>query len=185
MPALDTSLKFENTTLSLKLFQHPGWKHPSIYKKFQILLSLFPPKSLFYLSLTDDAGTPANRTLSPVANDPQFVGKLQVFRYSLILSILRCLTLSLTSPLSSHKFYSTVGFSEETNFSPRRKTPKPNSIYSLSPSLFLLPHQLTALPPIVTCRGKLGVSQSEFRIRVWVERPSQGLNSLAYPEELL
>uniref|UniRef100_A0A2N9I5L8 Uncharacterized protein n=1 Tax=Fagus sylvatica TaxID=28930 RepID=A0A2N9I5L8_FAGSY len=74
---------------------------------------------------------------------------------------------------------------EETSLSPRRKTPKPDGIYSLSPSLFLLPHQLTALPPIVTCRGRLGVSQSEFGIRVWVERPSQGPNSLAYAEEFL
>uniref|UniRef100_A0A2N9IK24 Uncharacterized protein n=1 Tax=Fagus sylvatica TaxID=28930 RepID=A0A2N9IK24_FAGSY len=37
----------------------------------------------------------------------------------------------------------------------------------------------------IQTQGWLGTSQFEFGVRVWVERPSQGPNSLAYAEEFL
>jgi hypothetical protein len=124
-------------------------------------LSLSLSSQVSFLSLTNRRCwyTGKSRPLSDGEwpSPRQKARSFQVLYHSL--SILRCLTLSLTSHLSCHRFCSTSAKSrplagaEETRLSPRRKTLKPDSIYSLAPSLFLLPHQLTLLPPIITCKA--------------------------------
>ena len=103
-PALDSSPNSKNTILPLKLFQHPRVFIQPFPKTIQIplslSLSLSPQVSVSQFSTTDDAGTLANRTPSSVANSPHLVGKLQAFRYSLVLSLSLVVSLFLSPHLS-------------------------------------------------------------------------------------
>ena len=114
--AFDNSPNSKNITLLFKIFQHPRKNIQSFSKKFQILVSLSPPKSLSQfcpkpLSLSHPPTTLVRqqnalplrwRTAPPRRKAPSF----QVLSRSL--SISHCLTLSLISPLSSHRFCSTT-----------------------------------------------------------------------------
>ncbi len=121
-------------------------------KNFKFL-SLSPPKSLFYHSPTDDADTPTNRAPSPVANGLHLVRKLQVFRYSLILSLSFVASLFL-SPHLSHLIGSVVRLKNcPTSSVPKRPAfqlvGKP-----LNPTVFTLslPHSFSYLTNSLHCR---------------------------------
>ena len=159
IPAFDTSPKIENTTLPLKLFQHPACFHSAIYKKFQIPLSLSP---------TDNAGTLANRALSPVADGPHLVRKLEVFRYSIVLS----LSFAASLFLSLH-------ISHLTGFVVRRQNRAPSSVpkrpgFHLvgkppNPTVFTLslPHSFSYLTSSLCChRSSPARPIKGFAIRV-------------------
>ena len=122
--AFDSSPNSKNTTLSFKIFRHPHENISPFPKKFQIPLSLSfslpsqvsfsvlpktpfslsPPKSLFLSS--HPSTTLVRQQIAPPEPSPRRKApSFQVLSHSL--SIPRCLTLSLTSPLSSHRFCST------------------------------------------------------------------------------
>ena len=89
-PAFDSSSNSKNTTLSFKIFQHPRKNIRPFPKTFQIPLSLPFLRSAQnpFLSLTHRRRWYAGKT-HPLAGGerPHLVGKLQVFMYSLVLSL--------------------------------------------------------------------------------------------------
>ena len=136
----------------------------------------FSPKSFISLSPTSWVRQ-QDCAPSPVKNGPHLIGKIET----------QVLSLSHTSPLSSHRFCSTLAKSapspvpKKPGFSPIEKPPNPK-VFTLS-----LLHSFSHLTNSLCChlQGRLGTSQFEFGVRAWVERPSQGPNSLAYAEEFL
>jgi hypothetical protein len=108
-PALDSSPNNKNTILPLKLFQHPRVFIQPFPKTIQIPLSLslsLPQVSVSQFSTIDDASTLANRPPSSAANGPHLVGKLQAFRYSLVLSL--SLAASLLKETYRHTMYTHI-----------------------------------------------------------------------------
>ena len=70
----------------------------------------------------------------------QFLSKLLSFSLSLSFS-------HPSQKLVSRQNRSPLAGAEEIGFSPRRKPPNPTVVFSLAPSLFLSPHQLTRSSP--------------------------------------
>jgi hypothetical protein len=176
----------QKTILSLNIFSTHvlSFCHLQNISNFSHRLSLLPLISVFQFSPKSFLSlSPTSRVRrqdcapSPVENGPHLVGKIQT----------QVLFLSHTSPLSSHRFCSTPAKSapspvpKKPGFYLVGKPPNPK-VFTLS-----LPHSFSHLTNSLCChlQGWLGTSQFEFRVRVWVERPSQGPNSLAYAEEFL
>jgi hypothetical protein len=158
----------QKTILSLNIFSTHvlSFCHLQNISNFSHRLSLLPLISVFQFSPKSFLSlSPTSRVRrqdcapSPVENGLHLVGKIQT----------QVLFLSHTSPLSSHRFCSTPAKSaplpvpKKPGFYLVGKPPKPQGIYSLAPSLFLSPHQLTLLSPA----GSVG----DFTIRV----PGPGL----------